>query len=60
MTLAAGTKRWAASTSLSARRTARWFDMNTGEISKLSQPGGPLFGIEHSNDGLITFPAACR
>jgi len=23
---------------------------------KLSQPGGPLFGIEHSNDGLITFP----
>ena len=23
---------------------------------RLSQPGGPLFGIEHSNDGLITFP----
>src|SRR5947209_15071778 len=38
-------------------RTARWFDMNTGEIGKLSQPGGPLYGIEHSNDGLITFPA---
>ena len=37
-------------------RTARWFDMNTGEIGKLSQPGGPLFGIEHSNGGLITFP----
>jgi len=37
-------------------RTARWFDMNTGEIGKLSQPGGPLFGIEHSNDGLISFP----
>ncbi len=37
-------------------RTARYFDMNTGEIGKLSQPGGPLFGIEHSNDGLITFP----
>ena len=30
--------------------------MNTGEIGKLSQPGGPLFGIEHSNGGLITFP----
>ena len=30
--------------------------MNTGEIGKLSQPGGPLFGIEHSNDGLISFP----
>jgi uncharacterized protein GlcG (DUF336 family) len=37
-------------------RTARWFDMNTGEIGRLSQPGGPLFGIEHSNGGLITFP----
>ena len=37
-------------------RTARYFDMNTGEIGKLSQPGGALFNIEHSNDGLITFP----
>ena len=37
-------------------RTARMFDMNTGEIGKLSQPGGPLYNIEHSNGGLITFP----
>ncbi len=37
-------------------RTARLFDMPTGEIGKLSQPGGPLFNIEHSNGGLITFP----
>jgi uncharacterized protein GlcG (DUF336 family) len=37
-------------------RTARFFDMPTGAIGKLSQPGGPLFGIEHSNHGLITFP----
>jgi len=37
-------------------RTARFFDMPTGEIGKLSQPGGPLFNIEHSNGGLITFP----
>lgn len=37
-------------------RTARLFDMNTGEIGKLSQPGGALYNIEHSNDGLITFP----
>jgi uncharacterized protein GlcG (DUF336 family) len=37
-------------------RTARFFDMATGEIGKLSQPGGPLFNIEHSNGGLITFP----
>jgi uncharacterized protein GlcG (DUF336 family) len=37
-------------------RTASFFDMPTGEIGKLSQPGGPLYGIEHSNGGLITFP----
>ena len=37
-------------------RTARMFDMPTGEIGKLSQPGGPLFNIEHSNGGLISFP----
>jgi len=37
-------------------KTARFFDMNTGEIGKLSQPGGPLYNIEHSNDGLISFP----
>jgi uncharacterized protein GlcG (DUF336 family) len=37
-------------------RTARFFDLNTGDIGQLSQPGGPLFNIEHSNGGLITFP----
>jgi uncharacterized protein GlcG (DUF336 family) len=37
-------------------KTARFFDMPTGEIGKLSQPGGALFNIEHSNGGLITFP----
>lgn len=37
-------------------KTAVFFGMPTGEIGKLSQPGGPLYGIEHSNDGLITFP----
>jgi uncharacterized protein GlcG (DUF336 family) len=37
-------------------RTARLFDMNSGELGSLSQPGGPLFNIEHSNGGLITFP----
>lgn len=37
-------------------KTARYFDMNSGEIGKLSQPGGSLFNIEHSNDGLISFP----
>jgi uncharacterized protein GlcG (DUF336 family) len=37
-------------------KTARYFDMNTGEIGKLSQPGGALYHIEHSNGGLISFP----
>jgi uncharacterized protein GlcG (DUF336 family) len=30
--------------------------MSTGSIGELSQPGGPLFNIEVSNGGLITFP----
>jgi uncharacterized protein GlcG (DUF336 family) len=37
-------------------RTARFFNLPTGEIGKLSQPGCSLFNIEHSNEGLITFP----
>ncbi len=42
--------------SMKKARTARYFDMPTGAIGSLSQPGGSLFGIEHSNGGLITFP----
>ena len=41
---------------LKKARTARFFDMNTGAIGELSQPGGSLYNIEHSNGGLITFP----
>lgn len=37
-------------------KTACFFGMNTGQLGELSQPAGPLYGIEHSNDGLITFP----
>ena len=49
---------WLGSVDISIKkaRTARFFDMNTGEIGKLSQPGGALYNIEHSNGGLITFP----
>ena len=49
---------WLGSIDIAQRkaRTARWFDMDTGVIGTLSQPGGPLYGIEHSNGGLITFP----
>ena len=42
--------------SIKKAKTARFFDMNTGVIGDLSQPGQPLFNIEHSNNGLITFP----
>jgi len=42
--------------SIKKAKTARFFDMNTGEIGKLSKENGPLFNIEHSNGGLITFP----
>jgi len=42
--------------SIKKAKTARFFDMNTGEIGKLSQPGKPLYNIEHSNNGLISFP----
>ncbi len=47
---------WLGSIDISIRkaRTARFFDMNSGQIGELSQPGGPLFGIEHSNGGLIS------
>ena len=37
-------------------KTARFFDMPTGEVGKLSQPGESLYMIEASNGGLITFP----
>ena len=42
--------------SIKKAKTARYFDMNTGVIGELSQPGGFLYNIEHSNNGLITFP----
>ncbi len=49
---------WLGSADISQKkaRTARYFDMPTGAIGGLSQPGGPLYNIEHSNGGLITFP----
>jgi uncharacterized protein GlcG (DUF336 family) len=49
---------WLGSIDISAKkaRTARFFDMESGAIGELSQPGGPLYNIEVSNGGLITFP----
>lgn len=36
-------------------KTSRFFDMNSGELGKLSQTDGSLYNIEHSNGGLISF-----
>lgn len=49
---------WLGSIDIAQRkaRTARYFNMNSGQIGELSQPGGPLYNIEHSNGGLISFP----
>jgi uncharacterized protein GlcG (DUF336 family) len=37
-------------------KTARYFNMPTGKLGELSAPGKPLYNIEFSNGGLITFP----
>jgi uncharacterized protein GlcG (DUF336 family) len=49
---------WLGSIDISQKkaRTARFFDLPSEELGKLSQPGGPLYQIEVSNGGLITFP----
>jgi uncharacterized protein GlcG (DUF336 family) len=36
-------------------KTARMFNMPSAALGGLSQPGGPLFGIEATNGGLVTF-----
>jgi uncharacterized protein GlcG (DUF336 family) len=49
---------WVGSIDIAIKKatTAVFFGMATGDLGQLSQPGKPLYGIEHSNDGLITFP----
>lgn len=49
---------WLGSIDIAMRKakTAGYFNMESGELGKLSQPGGPGWQIEHSNGGLITFP----
>lgn len=42
--------------SIKKAKTSRFFDMPTGKLGELAQPGQPLFNIEFSNGGLITFP----
>lgn len=51
-------KAWLGSIDIAIKKakTARFFNMETGDIGKLSQPGGALYQIEISNGGLISFP----
>jgi uncharacterized protein GlcG (DUF336 family) len=48
---------WLGSIDIAMRkaRTARFFDTESAKLGKMSQPGQPLYGIEFSNNGLITF-----
>jgi uncharacterized protein GlcG (DUF336 family) len=41
--------------SMKKAKTARFFDMDTNKIGELSQPGKPLYGIEVTNGGLVSF-----
>jgi uncharacterized protein GlcG (DUF336 family) len=40
---------------LKKAKTAVYFRMDSGGLGTISQPGGPVYGIEHSNAGLVTF-----
>lgn len=49
---------WLGSTDISHKKakTSVFFDMDTAVLTPITQPNTPLFNIEHSNGGLITFP----
>lgn len=48
---------WLGSKDIAIRKaqTAVYFQMPSADIGKLSQPGGPLYMIEVSNGGLVSF-----
>merc|ERR1711915_619252 len=37
-------------------RTSALFILESGDLGKKTQPGQSVYGLEHSNGGLITFP----
>ena len=49
---------WLGSVDIAVKKakTANFFDMASGDLGKLSQPGKPLYGIEVTNEGLVSFP----
>lgn len=49
---------WLGSVDIAVKKakTANFFDMDSGDLGKMSQPGKPLYGIEVTNQGLVSFP----
>ncbi len=49
---------WIGSVDISFKKakTSAWFTMDTASLTSLVGPNQPLYNIEHSNGGLITFP----
>lgn len=41
--------------SMKKAKTSRYFNAPSGVIGGMSQPGGPLYGIESTSGGLVTF-----
>ena len=37
-------------------KTARYFNIDTGKLGELTQPGGIIYNIELTNQGLVSFP----
>ncbi|RKR14459.1 uncharacterized protein GlcG (DUF336 family) [Maribacter vaceletii] len=37
-------------------KTARYFNMDTGKLGELTQPGGIIYNIELTNNGMVSFP----
>jgi uncharacterized protein GlcG (DUF336 family) len=37
-------------------KTARYFNIDTGKLGELTQPGGIIYNIELTNGGLVSFP----
>lgn len=48
---------WLGSTDIAQRkaRTSALFPMPSAALGELCQPGGPIYGVEHTNGGLISF-----
>lgn len=48
---------WLGSIDIAMRkaRTAALFQTSTAALGEISQPGGPVYGIEWSNSGLVSF-----